>query len=170
MDNSDAMGDGVTLNDSGDADAGPNGSINFPLISGAYLAGPNLVVEGWSRPGATIEWFLTDITEGTATVGDNQLGLINDYGEGQTFIGSFVEGSASDTDTNTSSYTDNDGNTDNTNKFKFSIPAPPGITLTNLVTATATVSNSTSEFSPVSEVRTYTVITNKRITYRVKKE
>jgi hypothetical protein len=170
LDNSDAMGDGVTLNDGGDADVGPNGSLNFPLISGAYLAGPNLIVEGWSRPGATIEWFITDITEGTATAGDNQLGLINDYGEGQTFIGSFVEGSASDTDTRVTNYTDNDGNTDNTNKFKFAIPAPPSVTLTNLVTATATIANSTSEFSPVSEVKTYTVITNRRITYRVKKE
>ncbi|WP_289644851.1 beta strand repeat-containing protein [Maribacter aestuarii] len=170
LDNSDSIGDGVTLNDSGDADAGPNDSLNFPLISGTYLAGPNLIVEGWSRPGAIIEWFITDITEGTATAGDNQLGLINDYGEGQTFIGSFVEGSADDTDTRQSNYVDNDGNTDNTNKFKFTIPAPPGITLANLVTATATISNSTSEFSPVSEVRTYTVITNRKITYRVKKD
>ena len=160
--------DGVTLNDLGDGDSGPNGLLNFPLITGAYIAGPNLVFEGQSRPGATIEWFVTDITEGTASAGDNQLGSINDYGEGQTFIGFFTEGSGADLDTRVTPYTDTDGNTDNTNKFKFSMPLPPGITLTNLVTATATSSNSTSEFSPVSEVKAYTVIINRRITYRIR--
>ena len=127
-----------------------------------------MVVEGWSRPGATIEWFLTDVSEGTAPTGDNQLGLSTDYGEGQTFIGSVIEGSVSDTDNTTGNYIDADGNTDNTNKFKFTIPMPSGVVLTNLVTATATISNSTSEFSPVSTIKTYTVITNRRITYRTK--
>ena len=160
--------DGVTINDLNDADTGPNDLVNFPIISGVYIAGTNLVVEGWSRPGATIEWFLTDVSEGTAPTGDNQLGLSTDYGEGQTFIGSVIEGSVLDTDNTTGNYIDADGNTDNTNKFKFTIPMPSGVVLTNLVTATATISNSTSEFSPVSTIKTYTVITNRRITYRTK--
>lgn len=169
IDLADGLGDGVTINDSGDADNGPNGAINFPLISEVHATGSNLIIEGWSRPGATIELFLTDINEGTASAGDNQLGLSTDYGEGQIYLTAFVEGGGLDMDSGTSSYTDMDGNTDNTNKFKYTIVLPPGITFGNLVTATATIGGSTSEFSPLSIVKAYTIITNRRITYRVKK-
>ncbi|UWX54059.1 right-handed parallel beta-helix repeat-containing protein [Maribacter litopenaei] len=165
----DILGDGVTLNDLNDADGGSNGSLNFPIISGVYGSVTSLTVEGWSRPGATLEFFMTDINEGTASAGDNELGLLRDYGEGQVYIGTLVEGSGSDQDSNVLPYTDMDGNTDNTNKFKFTIPLPPGVIIGELITATATLSNSTSEFSPLSEIRANSLITNKRITYRVKK-
>ena len=169
IDQSGQMGDGVTLNETGDADNGPNGVINFPLISGAYISGMNLTIEGWSRPGATIELFLTDVNQGSAVIGDNQLGMTTDYGEGQTYLGSIVEGSGSDLRPGTSTYIDLDGNTDTTNKFKITMPLPPGVVLGALVTSTATISNSTSEFSPASIIKAYTVITNRRITYRVNK-
>ncbi len=169
LDLADTMGDDVTLNDSGDGDTGPNGLQNFPIISAAFLSGPDLVVKGWARPGATIEVFLTDINEGTSTVGDNQLGMSTDYGEGQTYIGTAVEGSVGDLNTGSSSYTDADGNTDNTNLFEFRIPAPSGVALGDLITATATIANSTSEFSPFSIIKVNTVITNRRITYRINK-
>ncbi len=167
IDQADGMGDGVTLNELGDTDAGPNGSANFPIITAAFLEGPNLIVKGWSRPGATIEIFLTDVNEGTATEGDNQLGMSTDYGEGQVFIGSAVEGSASDLDAGVSAYTDTDGNTDNTNQFYLQVPYAPSLTVGFMVTATATIANSTSEFSPISIIKIKTVITNRRITYRI---
>jgi parallel beta-helix repeat protein len=167
IDQADGMGDGVTLNDTGDADAGPNGAANFPIISAAFLEGPNLVIKGWSRPGATIEVFLTDIQEGTATLGDNQLGLSTDYGEGQTFIGAAAEGGPSDFDAGTSVYTDADGNTDNTNQFELKIPYLPSLVVGFSVTGTATLGTTTSEFSPISIIKIKTVITNRRITYRV---
>ncbi|WP_072863272.1 Calx-beta domain-containing protein [Arenibacter palladensis] len=169
LDASKENGDGVTLNDSGDGDNGPNNLLNFPIIEAAYATGTNLIVEGWARPGAIIELFLTDINEGSATAGDNQLGMTTDYGEGQIYLATVVEGSGSDTRSGTSSYTDLDGNTDNTNRFKVSIPLPPGVEKGDFITATATISNSTSEFSPQSIIKGYTVITNRRITYRVKK-
>ncbi len=169
IDPTDKMGNGVTLNDSGDTDNGPNATNNFPIISAAYASGAALIVEGWSRPGATIELFLTDINEGTAAIGDNQLGFSEDYGEGQTYLATVVEGSGSDTDSGTSVYTDLDGNTDNTNRFKFSIPLPPGVAFGNYLTSTATISNTTSEFSPFSIIKAFTIITNRRITYRVDK-
>ncbi|WP_223198207.1 beta strand repeat-containing protein [Maribacter arenosus] len=159
--------DGVTLNDNGDSDSGENGLANFPIITAAYISGPNLVIKGWSRPGATIEVFLTDINEGTAAMGDNQLGLSTDYGEGQTYLGTAVEGSVSDLDTGSSLYTDADGNTDNTNLYEFRIPLPSGVVLGEFITATATIANSTSEFSPYSIIKVKTIITNRRITYRV---
>ncbi|MGS0526798.1 right-handed parallel beta-helix repeat-containing protein [Zobellia nedashkovskayae] len=168
LDASGSMGDGVTINDSGDSDNGPNGLINFPVITGAFVSGANFVIEGWSRPGTTIELFATDINEGTASAGDNTLGMTYDYGEGQRYLDTLVEGSTSDLESNVTTYTDEDNNTDNTNKFKFSIPLPSGISLGKTITTTATLANSTSEFSPLSTVKAYTVITNRRITYRLK--
>jgi hypothetical protein len=165
---SDNIGDGVTINDSEDTDSGANGLLNFPVISAAYVSGSNIVIEGWSRPGATIELFLTDINQGTATEGDNQIGKVTDYGEGQTYLATVIEGSTSDSFSNSSSYSDLDGNTDNTNKFKFIVPNPSALVVGNKITATATISNTTSEFSPFSTLKNYTVITNRRITYRVK--
>ncbi|MDH7445061.1 beta strand repeat-containing protein [Aquimarina sp. 2201CG14-23] len=163
----DIANDGVTINDNGDTDTGPNGSLNFPIFESVSINGTTLKIIGWSRPGATIEVFLTDINQGTATAGDNQLGLTVDYGEGQTFIGSGVEGSGGDSDATTSAYTGADGNADNTNRFNISIPLstiiPPG----SMITATATVSNSTSEFGNGFAIGVGTVITNRRITYRV---
>lgn len=163
-----SMGDGITVNDMGDVDTGANHALNFPIISAAYLSRSNLIVRGWARPGATVEVFLTDITEGTAVQGDNQLGLSFDYGEGQTFLGSGVEGSASDLDSSTSSYSIADGNTDATHRFELRIAVPPNTEVGNFITATATLGNSTSEFSPGLPIRIRSVITNRRITYRVK--
>jgi len=160
--------DGVTLNDNTDVDSGPNNLENFPVIGSAFISGNNLIVSGWTAPGTTVEVFFTDINQGTASAGDNQLGLTQDYGEGQVYIGTAVEGSASDQDGSISSYIDEDGNTDNTNKYKFTLPLPPGTVLGNLVTTTGTRANSTSEFSPKAVIIAYTVITNRKITYRVK--
>jgi len=160
--------DGVTLNDNSDSDSGPNNLENFPIINSAFISGSNLVVTGWASPGSTIEVFFTDVNEGTATLGDNQLGLTQDYGEGQTYIGTAVEGSGDDQDTTTSSYADPDGNTDNTNKYKFVFPLPSGTVVGDLITTTGTRSNSTSEFSPEIIISAYTVITNRKITYRIK--
>ncbi|MEH6772111.1 beta strand repeat-containing protein [Maribacter arcticus] len=164
----DLNNDGVTLNDNTDMDSGPNNLENFPVIGSAFITGNNLIVSGWTAPGTTVEVFFTDINQGTASAGDNQLGLTQDYGEGQVYIGTAVEGSASDQDGSISSYIDEDGNTDNTNKYKFILPLPPGTVLGNLVTTTGTRANSTSEFSPKAVITAYTVITNRKITFRVK--
>ena len=42
---------GVTINDNGDADAGPNGLRNFPVIASASLIGTELSLAGYARPG-----------------------------------------------------------------------------------------------------------------------
>jgi hypothetical protein len=167
LDLSGGFGDGVTLNDTGDTDTGPNDLANFPIIVTAFISGSELVVKGWTRPGSTLEFFFTDVNEGTAASGDNQLGNNNDYGEGQVYIATVVEGSVNDLDSGSSNYTDTDGNTDNTERYEFRIPLPSGTALGELITATASLSNSTSEFSPFSDIRLQTVITNRRITYRV---
>lgn len=162
-------GDGITLNDLGDVDNGPNTVLNFPIISDVFLVETNLVIKGWARPGGILEFFLTDVNEGTAMVGDNTFGLSTDYGEGQEYIGTFAEGSASDSDAASTIYSDPDGNTDNTNRFQFAIPVPANTRIGELITATSTSGNSTSEFSPTVNIKVRTLITNRRITYRVNK-
>ncbi|SFR31634.1 Cna protein B-type domain-containing protein [Robiginitalea myxolifaciens] len=143
----DLSGDGVTLNDLNDSDSGSNNLLNFPVFDEVLSDGANLTLRGWTRPGATLELFLSDIATGAASAGDNQLGNTQDYGEGQTYLITLVEGSGSDTDNGSSTYTDADGNTDNTNRFEFIIPMPPGVSMGNELSATATVGGSTSEFS-----------------------
>ena len=165
----DLNADGVTLNDSGDSDSGPNDLTNFPIISFVTISGSNLLVRGWARPGTIIEFFFTDINQGTATGGDNELGLSTDYGEGQLYIATATEGSGSDLDASTSTYSDVDGNTDNTNRFEFLLPLPGSTAIGSMITATGTLSNTTSEFSPFSIIKVASVITNRRITYRVNK-
>lgn len=169
LDKSKKNGDGVTLNDNGDGDSGPNNLNNFPIFKTISTNGANLIVQGWARPGAKIELFISDISKGTALAGANKLGYSSDYGEGQTYLATVTEGAAEDLDAGVSTYTDVDGNTDNTNNFKFSIPLPFGAIVGQKITANATIANSTSEFSPLSAIKISTIITNRRITYRVNK-
>ena len=83
--------DGVTPNDPGDADAGPNDRLNFPVLTSARLAGPDLVLEGFARPGSAIELFVADPDP-------------TGFGEGRTYLVTRVEGSADDLDPSTGSY------------------------------------------------------------------
>lgn len=164
--------DGITINDLGDGDGDANDKLNFPVFESVTIRANQLKVIGWSPPGAIIELFVTDISEGTATLGDNQFGtsINQDYGEGQTYIGTITEGSSSDIDTSISLYPpDIDGNTDNTNRFNITLNLATTLSTNTLITATATVANTTSEFGVVYAIRSGTVITNRRITYRVKK-
>jgi parallel beta-helix repeat protein len=128
----------VTINDSGDADTGGNGLLNFPVLVSATVNGTNLVLTGYARPNSVIELFIAD----------------NDpkkFGEGQTYLTTLTEGSVSDTDATTGTYTSPVNTltvgTDTTNKFKFTIPLPGGVSAGTSLTATATLANSTSEFS-----------------------
>ncbi len=166
----DLDGDGVTINDTSDSDNGPNELLNFPIFETATISGNILKVTGWSRPGTTLEIFLTDIQLGTATQGDNQLaGFTDDYGEGQLFLTAVTEGGPLDTDASVSNYIDADGNTDTTNRFDITVTLSTNLPVTgNLITATATLGNSTSEFSRKKVLAAASVITNRRITYRVK--
>lgn len=128
----------VTPNDNGDGDTGGNGLLNFPIVTEATIVGGNLVLKGFARPGAVIEFFLA-------------APLAAGFGEGQTWLVTLTEGSAADTDGSTGTYTNpvnglNQG-TDTTNRFTFTIPIPGGVALGSTLTATATLAGATSEFS-----------------------
>jgi uncharacterized repeat protein (TIGR01451 family) len=128
-----------TRNDSGDGDTGGDGLLNFPVLDQAVVANGNFTLSGWARPGATIELFVSD-------------GDPSGFGEGRTYVATFVEGSASDLDATTSSYAPNvngiDQGSDNTNRFRFTVAVPAGVAPGVLLTATATTAAfGTSEFS-----------------------
>ncbi|WP_175517834.1 SdrD B-like domain-containing protein [Thiothrix caldifontis] len=148
----DLGGNGITVNDANDADTGTNDLINFPILATITESGGSLTLKGCAPAGATIELFEADVSAGgKATPGDNKFGKSKDYGEGQTYLASFEEGSASDTDTATCAIaTDTDGNNHTgMNAFTVTIPTPAGFVTGDSMTATATLSNSgTSEFSP----------------------
>jgi parallel beta-helix repeat protein len=130
---------GVTLNDNGDADTGPNGLRNYPVITNAVLVSGELTFGGYARPGSNIELYIAQTDP-------------SGFGEGLTYLGTFTEGSAADLDATTGAYGPGAINglvqgTDNTNRFSFRITAPGGVSLGTTLTATSTISGETSEFS-----------------------
>lgn len=136
----------VTRNDAGDGDAGANALVNFPVLATATLANGQFSVSGWARPGATIELYVAD-------------GDPSGFGEGRTWLTTFVEGSVADLDLSTSAYAPLvnglDQGSDNTNRFRFTLPVPAGVAVGVRLTATATLAAAgTSEFSGVVPVNT----------------
>ena len=127
----------VTVNDANDADAGANGLLNFPVLERAQILNGNLVLTGFASPGATVEFFVAAPDA-------------SGFGEGQTYLFTFVEGSAADADATAGSYASpfNGKNVgaDTTNRFQFSVALPAGVSVGTVLTATATLSTTTSEF------------------------
>ena len=143
-------GDGVTINDGNDPATAPadlaNRGVDFPVLTTATVTGSNLVINGFSRPGAEIELFIRD-NDATG------------FGEGQTYLGTGIEGGAGDLGSGTSSYGPapvnglNQGTDGAASRFTFILPwstltaAQQSALLTTGLTATATLNASTSEFS-----------------------
>ncbi len=140
---------GETLNDNNDADSGPNGMLNFPILATATISGSNLVLTGWSRPSSTIELFIAAPDP-------------NGFGEGKTYLGTLgpptgpvstygpgaINGIAQGTDTSANSYT-----------FTIPLASLPGVVNGTTLTATAMLAGATSEFSGNVVVSSYPSIT-----------
>lgn len=129
---------GVTLNDNGDADTGPNGLRNYPVIVNAVLVSGELTFGGFARPGSSIELYIAQADP-------------TGFGEGLTYLGTFTEGSGADLDATTGTYGPANINgraqgTDNTNRFSFRITAPGGVSLGTALSSTSTIGGETSEF------------------------
>ncbi len=129
----------VTLNDSGDADTGGNGLLNYPILQTATMSNGQLTLTGFARPGSVIELFIASPDP-------------SGFGQGQTYLVSLTEGSGADTDATTGTYGPGAINgiaqgTDTTNRFSFAIPIPSGVSAGSVLTATATLAGATSEFS-----------------------
>lgn len=129
---------GVTLNDNGDSDAGPNGLLNYPVITSAVAMGGQLSIGGFARPGSTIELYIAQPDP-------------SGFGEGTSFIATLTEGTVEDLANTTGTYGPAPINgraqgTDTTNRFSFVVPLPPGVSTGVALTATATIGGQTSEF------------------------
>lgn len=131
-------GDGVTANDSGDTDTGPNTLQNFPVIISASRSG----LDG----STTIEGTLNSTVSTTFTVQffSSPSADLSNHGEGKTYLGQ-----KSDVTTNTS------GNA------SFTFTTQENVALGHFVAATATrldtstntaTATDTSEFSEAEEV------------------
>jgi YVTN family beta-propeller protein len=113
---------GVTTNDTGDGDSGPNNLQNYPVLSSVISSTGSVTISGTLNSRASIaynlQFFASKLADGSG------------YGEGQNYLGS-----------NTVT-TDGSGNA--SFNVKFSITSSSG----TVITATATDPNgSTSEFS-----------------------
>ena len=137
----------VTPNDAGDPDVGGNGLLNFPIITGYQVANGTLTLEGFAPPGSTVEVFIADPDA-------------SGFGQGKTYLFSFVEGSAADLDNTKGAYdsatlqtagysatvANKAGSESNANRFRIVAPAG-SVTNGTLLATTATLNNLTSEFS-----------------------
>jgi hypothetical protein len=131
---------GPTLNDANDADTGPNGLLNYPVITSAMILNGQLSLAGFARPGSVIELYSAQPDP-------------SGFGEGQTWRVTLTEGSSGvDLDATTGTYGPAAINgvaqgTDTTNRFAFRIAVPAGVAVGGVLTATATLGGQTSEFS-----------------------
>lgn len=117
----DLNNDGVTPNDPGDLDVGPNTLLNFPVINTAQVAGGFVTITGVVGLNANVEFYEADT-----------VAIVN--GEGAIYIGSAAEGSPSDSDPAAG-------------LFSFTLPAG-SLSVGDLLTATATDdTGNTSEFA-----------------------
>lgn len=124
----DLGGDGVTLNDSGDADAGANNRQNFPVLNAVAVSGPSATATGTLQSEASKTYrveFFRNRTTGCYTSG---------YGAGETFLNAI------------NVTTDLNGNADITAP---NLGGAGGVVQAgDVITATATdPNNNTSEFS-----------------------
>jgi len=85
---SSALVPGVTANDDGDTDTGPNNLQNFPVFNhnnGIVISGGTITFTGWARPGNTLEFFIVDPDNADPT----------GFGEGLQYVCSANSGSTS---------------------------------------------------------------------------
>jgi parallel beta-helix repeat protein len=129
---------GVTINDANDADAGPNGLLNYPVITSAIIANGELSITGFARPGSAMELYIAQADP-------------SGFGEGLTYLGTLTEGAAADLNATTGTYGPAAINgvaqgTDTTNRFAFRMAIPSGVSIGSVLTSTATLGGQTSEF------------------------
>ncbi len=102
--------------DCGDADAGPNGLLNRPIIQSVGSNNVDkLFIKGWASPGAVLEFY---VTQGSSTAVTTI-----PVGELKTYLYTAVEGSIDDLSAATSASTDDGtGASCTLNEFSFEIP------------------------------------------------
>jgi titin len=122
--------DGVTANDSVDADTGPNNVQNFPALSAAFKGSTS--IEGTLHSTASTAFTIEFFSNGSCDA--------SGHGEGEAFLGSIV------------------ATTDGIGTASFAASFPPTLPTGASISATATdPSGNTSEFSRCATVADFTV-------------
>ena len=146
--------DGVTSNDNGDGDTGPNNLYNFPVLTSVMLLNNSLTITGFAPSGSNIEFFIADAGPNPSPLPS---GYTTSFGEGSRYLFTVQEGGGQDAIATTGVY-NNDGTgvilNRTQSRFSFTIDVSSmGITDGLFLTSTATdSSNNTSEFSGVTEI------------------
>ena len=106
--------DGVTANDAGDTDSGPNNLQNFPALTSATAGGGTTSVAGSLDSAAgtyRVEFFANTACDGTHGEGDRYMGArsvsagaFSASGLSATSAGEFVTATATDSSGNTSEF------------------------------------------------------------------
>jgi parallel beta-helix repeat protein len=135
---------GVTPNDAGDTDNGPNHTQNFPVITAASTIGSTTTIKGTLNSNANksyiIEFFSSPACNGT---------MPNDFGEGQVYLGSL-----------NNVMTDANGNSPT-----FTFTPTSAVTVGHVISATATNSAGDIDLAETSEFsECFTVIQGCSIT------
>ena len=130
--------DGVTRNDPGDGDAGPNRRQNFPVLGAAYYrADDRVIVLGTAPAGAHLDFFVS-------VAGADDEG----FSGSRLFIGSGIEGSDSDDLDGTADLSDAEVGDGNGEGFRFEFINPGLVVGDGPIVATATSTDGeTSELS-----------------------
>ncbi len=159
---SNSLGDGITVNDANDADTGGNNLLNFAMIKQALSVNGKLVIQGCAPSGSTIELYEADVSPTSVSqvaAGSNKFGKTQDYGEGERYLTTFVEGAGEDTVTtpvDCATLTDADGNSAvGMSPFQWTLTMPSNVLIDDKLTVTATNASNTSEFSPVVSLQLY---------------
>ena len=131
----DLNNDGVTANDAGDGDTGPNGLQNFPVLASATSAGSNTTIQGTLNSTPNTTFNVQFFSNATCDPSGN--------GEGRTFLGSTTV------------------NTDAGGNVVFNPTLLTATTPGEFVTATATdAAGNTSEFSACTTVSASGAVTD----------
>jgi CSLREA domain-containing protein len=151
---------GVTANDSGDSDTGPNGLQNFAVLGSATVAGSNLRVAGSLNSAANttyrIELFASSTADGSGHgEGQRYLGFVDVTTDGSgnatfstTVVGAAV--SAGEIVSSTTTRLDGSLNAVETSEFSANVIAKaPGVTVTPTSGLITTEGGGTAQFSVV---------------------
>ncbi len=122
-------GFGVTANDSGDGDTGPNSLQNYPVLTSVVTDGMGTITISGSLNSTASTDFRIEFFSNTLAAGQDSSG----HGEGETYLG-FV-----------------DVTTDGSGNATFSVPLAATVAAGDFVTATATVDNGSGTFGDTSE-------------------